>query len=359
LRDLLEHHEKILALIKDETNALAEKFGDDRRTDIVADEIEAINVEDMIKEEEMVIMISKLGYIKRVAVSTYKKQERGGKGSNSTSLLEDDYVNQLFIGSTHDHLLFITTLGRAYWIKVHEIPESSKASRGAHIKSMIAIGADEEITTVVSLKEFTDDVYLFMTTANGVVKKVQASEFVNAKIRGIIGLKLDSGDKLISAISSTGSSEILLISRRGKALRFSENEVRAMGRASRGIKGLKLSEGDEVAGAVKVEEDESILLLTEKGYGKRVKFEDFKPHGRGTGGQKIFGNIEERGEIIGILTVKDADEVVCMTSQGKTLRAPVNTINQQTTGSSGVKVVTISEPDFLVGVDKIQDKKDS
>ena len=167
LEDLLAHHEKILALIKDETNKLAEKYGDDRRTEIVSDEVDQINVEDLIKEEDVVVMISKLGYVKRVSVTSYKKQGRGGTGSNSATLVEDDYVNHLFIGSTHDYILFVSNLGRAYWIKAHEIPELSKNSRGTHIKSLIAIGADEEITTVVPLHEFSDDTYLFMTTASG------------------------------------------------------------------------------------------------------------------------------------------------------------------------------------------------
>lgn len=358
LEDLLAHHEKILGLIKDETNKLAEKYGDDRKTEIVSDEVDQINVEDLIKEEDMVVMISKLGYVKRASVTSYKKQGRGGTGSNSTALIEDDYVNHLFIGSTHDYILFVSNLGRAYWIKVHEIPEMSKNSRGTHIKSLIAIGADEEITTVVPLKEFSDDTYLFMTTASGVVKKVQTSEFANARVKGIIGLKLKEGDKLVSAIPTAGSSDIFLISRNGKALRFSEADVREMGRASCGIKGMKLSEGDEVSGAITYTEGESILLLTEKGYGKRVAFEDFKPHGRGTGGQKIFGNTGERGEIIGLLSVKDSDEIVCMTSQGKTLRVSASAINQQGAGSTGVKVVKISDPDFLVGVDKIPQEED-
>lgn len=353
LQDLLEHHEKILNLIKEDVNKLAEKYGDNRRTDIIADEVEQINVEDMIKEEDMVVMISKLGYMKRVSVTQYKKQSRGGTGSNSASLIEDDYVNQLFIGSTHDHILFVTNIGKAYWIKVHEIPESSKNARGTNIKSLIAIGADEEITTVVTLREFSEDQYLFMTTANGIVKKVQTSEFFNAKTRGIIGLKLRDGDKLISAIPTDGESEVLLVTRRGKALRFSEKDVRCMGRASSGIKGMKLSEGDEISGAIKIEADDSILLLTEKGYGKRVKFENFNPHGRGTGGQKIFGNTDSRGEIVGVLAVSDKDEIVCMTSQGKTLRVTAETITQQGNQSTGVKVVKVSEPDFLVGFDKV------
>lgn len=353
LQDLLEHHEKILNLIKEDVNKLAEKYGDDRRTAIIADEVEQINVEDMIKEEDMVVMISKLGYMKRVSVTQYKKQSRGGTGSNSASLIEDDYVNQLFIGSTHDHILFVTNIGKAYWIKVHEIPESSKNARGTNIKSLIAIGADEEITTVVTLREFSEDQYLFMTTANGIVKKVQTSEFSNAKTRGIIGLKLRDGDKLISAIPTDGESEVLLVTRRGKALRFSEKDVRCMGRASSGIKGMKLSEGDEISGAIKIEADDSILLLTEKGFGKRVKFENFNPHGRGTGGQKIFGNTDSRGEIVGVLAVSDKDEIVCMTSQGKTLRVTAETITQQGNQSTGVKVVKVSEPDFLVGFDKV------
>lgn len=358
LQDLLEHHEKILNLIKEDVNKLAEKYGDNRRTDIIADEVEQINVEDMIKEEDMVVMISKLGYMKRVSVTQYKKQSRGGTGSNSASLIEDDYVNQLFIGSTHDHILFVTNIGKAYWIKVHEIPESSKNARGTNIKSLIAIGADEEITTVVTLREFSEDQYLFMTTANGIVKKVQTSEFSNAKTRGIIGLKLRDGDKLISAIPTDGESEVLLVTRRGKALRFSEKDVRCMGRASSGIKGMKLSEGDEISGAIKIEVDDSILLLTEKGYGKRVKFENFNPHGRGTGGQKIFGNTDSRGEIVGVLAVSDKDEIVCMTSQGKTLRVTAETITQQGNQSTGVKVVKVSEPDFLVGFDKVPRNED-
>lgn len=358
LEDLLAHHEKILQKIKDETNELAEKYGDDRRTDIVPDEVEAINVEDMIKDEDMVVMISKLGYIKRISADKYKKQSRGGTGSNSTTLIEDDYINQLFIGSTKEHLLFITNIGRAYWMRIHEIPEAEKASRGQNIKGLLQVTADEEITTIVSLKKFSDDLYLFMITANGVVKKVRSTEFQNAKTRGIIGIKLNDGDKLISAIPTTGKSDVMLISRRGKALRITENSVRSMGRASCGIKGMKLSEGDEIAAAVKVEEDANIILITEKGYGKRISFDWYNVHGRGTGGQRIFGNTEAKGEIIGALNVKDSDEVVCITSQGKTLRFKATDIKEQGQGASGVKIVKVTEPDYLVGIDKVQEKEE-
>ena len=354
LEGLLADHNKIFNLIKDETRGLAEKYGDERRTEIVASEVEQINVEDMIKDEDMVVMISRMGYIKRVPADKYKKQGRGGTGSNGTNLLDDDYVNQLFIGSTKEHLLFITNLGRAYWMKIHEIPESEKAARGAHIKGLLQVGPDEEITTVVSLKEFSDDLFLFMTTAQGVVKKVRSTEFQNAKTRGIIGIKLNDNDKLISAIPTTGDCEVMLISRRGKALRITEDSVRLMGRASCGIKGMKLSEGDEIAAAVKVEKDANMILLTEKGVGKRISFDLYSVHGRGTGGQRIFGNTESKGEIIGAINVKDKDEVVCMTSQGKTLRFKATDIKEQGTGASGVNVVRVTEPDFIVGLDKVQ-----
>ncbi len=358
LEGLLADHNKILGLIKDETRSLAEKYGDDRRTEIVASEVEQINVEDMIKDEDMVVMISRMGYIKRVPADKYKKQGRGGTGSNGTNLIDDDYVNQLFIGSTKEHLLFITNLGRAYWMKIHEIPESEKAARGAHIKGLLQVGPDEEITTVVSLKEFSEDLFLFMTTSQGVVKKVRSTEFQNAKTRGIIGIKLNDNDKLISAIPTTGNSEVMLISRRGKALRITEDSVRLMGRASCGIKGMKLSEGDEIAAAVKVEPDANMILLTEKGVGKRISFDLYSVHGRGTGGQRIFGNTESKGEIIGAINVKDKDEVVCMTSQGKTLRFKATDIKEQGTGASGVNVVRVTEPDFIVGLDKVQADED-
>ena len=358
LESLLADHSKILNIIKDETKGLAEKYGDDRRTEIIHDEVEQINVEDMIKDEDMVVMISRLGYIKRVSADKYKKQGRGGTGSNSTTLIEDDYINQLFIGSTKECLLFITNIGRAYWMRIHEIPEAEKASRGQNIKGLLQVTADEEITTIVSLKEFSDDLYLFMITAKGIVKKVRSTEFQNARTRGIIGIKLNDGDKLISAIPTTGSSDVMLISRRGKALRITENSVRSMGRASCGIKGMKLSEGDEIAAAVKVEDEANIILITEKGYGKRISFDWYSVHGRGTGGQRIFGNTEAKGEIIGALNVKDSDEVVCMTSQGKTLRFKATDIKEQGQGASGVKIVKVTEPDYLVGIDKVQEKEE-
>lgn len=357
LEDLLAHHEKILAKIKEETNELAAKFGDDRRTDIISDEVEQINIEDLIKKEEVIILISNLGYIKRISASAYKAQARGGKGSNSAKLVEDDFINQLFTASTHDYVMFISNEGKAFWLKVHEIPEASRTSRGAHIKSLLQVSPNEEITTVVPMKEMREDQYLFMVTANGVVKKVQTSEFANAKTRGIIGIRLDEGDKLVTAQLTSGNDEVVLITRKGKALRIGEEEVRAMGRASRGVTGIHLMADDEVAAALQVKQDEKMLIMTEFGYGKRVDFNEFSRHGRGTGGQKVYEVKEKTGEIIGAITISENEEMVCMTSQGKTLRVKASAISEQSRTSQGVRILNIDQPDMVIGLDKIAESE--
>ncbi|QSH92656.1 DNA topoisomerase (ATP-hydrolyzing) subunit A [Treponema medium] len=359
LKDLLAHPEKILALIKQETDELAEKFGDDRRTDIVSDEVEEINIEDLIKKEQMVVLVSNLGYIKRVPVTAYKRQNRGGKGSNSAALVEDDFIDQIFTASTHDYIMFITNEGKAYWVKVHEIPEASRTSRGSHIKSLLAVSSDEEITTIVSLKEFSSDTYLLMATAGGIVKKVQTDSFQNAKTRGIIAIKLDEGDKLVSAILTTGKDELMLVTRHGQALRVSETEIRDQGRTSHGVIGIRLSGGDELTGALRINGGK-LLVMSENGYGKRVDFSEFSPHGRGTGGQKVYTITEKTGEVVGLLAVADDDEIVCITGQGKTIRVQVSSINVMGRAAQGVKILDIESPDQLIGLDVVarEDEED-
>ncbi|MFI3257904.1 MAG: DNA gyrase C-terminal beta-propeller domain-containing protein, partial [Spirochaetales bacterium] len=352
-KDLLANPDKILKIVKEETAEIAQKFGDDRRTDIISDEVEEINIEDLIKEEDMVILISHLGYIKTVPVTAYKNQGKGGKGSNSAKLAEDDYIKQIFIASTHDHIMFISTEGKAYWIKVHEIPEAGRNSRGAHIKSLLAIGANEEIATVVSLREFSEETYLFMAAASGKVIKVKTSAFRNAKTRGIIAINLSNADKIVSAILTEGNDEIVLASRRGQVLRLSETQVRVMGRGSGGVTGLKLSANDEIAGAVRVTEDSFMLLVTEHGFGKRVAFDEFSSHGRATSGQRGYKTTDKTGETVSLISVSATDEVVCITSQGKTLKLEAEKISQQSRTSMGVCILKIDPPDFVIGVDKI------
>lgn len=359
LKSLLEDEKKLRGVIKDETRIIADKFGDPRRTEIIPDEVESINIEDLIKKEEMVILISNVGFIKRVPASSYRSQGRGGKGMNSAKLVEDDFVEQLFIASTHDYVMFITSAGKAYWMKVHEIPEASRTARGAHIKALLPVSPNEEITTVVALKDFTDEDNLFMATARGVVKKVKTNEFSNAKTRGIIAINLDEGDRLVSALLTNGTDEVVLISRKGQALRIDEGQVRAMGRASRGVAGMRLDSDDELTGILRVDGLNRMLVLSEFGYGKRVDYAEFTVHGRGTGGQKIYTISEKTGEIVGCASVQDGDMIMCLTSQGKSIKLEVNEINVMGRSAQGVRVVYIDKPDFVIGVERIAREEDT
>jgi DNA gyrase subunit A len=357
-KSLLADKQKLLGVIKDETRTVVERYGDKRRTEIVAGEVENINIEDLIKKEEMMIIISNLGYVKRVPVSSYRNQGRGGKGMQSAKLTEDDYIKQIFVASTHEYIMFITSAGKAYWMKVHELPEGSRTSKGAHIKSLLTVSPNEDITAIVALKDFSDSPeaggrYLFMGTARGVVKKAAVSEFSNAKTRGIIAITLDEGDKLVSALLTGGSDEVVLISRKGQALRTGEDHIRPMGRSSRGVSGIKLDSDDELTGLLNVVPEEKMLVLSEYGYGKRVEFSEFSGHGRGTGGQRIYTVTEKTGEIVGCVNVQDNEEIMCITSQGKSIKLKVADIRVMGRSAQGVRILSIDKPDFVIGLDRI------
>ncbi|MBQ7613032.1 MAG: DNA topoisomerase (ATP-hydrolyzing) subunit A [Spirochaetaceae bacterium] len=352
-KDLLANDYKIYLLIKDETQELVEKFGDNRRTDIVPDEVEQLDIEDLIQKEEMVILISNLGFIKRIPSSAYKNQKRGGKGSSTAKLVEDDFIDQVFTATTHDYIMFISNLGKAYYLKVHEIPEASRSTKGIHIKALLAVSSDEEINTVISLKEFSSTTHMIMVTASGIVKKITTDNFVNAKTRGIKAVNLKDGDKLVSAILTNGDDQIMLVTKQGKALRLNEKEIRNQGRSSSGVKGINISNSDELAGAVRITENQSIILLTENGYGKRINFDEFSEHGRGTSGQRIYTVTEKTGEIIGLKTVYDDDEIVCITGQGKTIRFRVDSVGIMGKTAQGVRILNIDSPDFLIGLDVV------
>ena len=350
LKDLLSSEAKILNLVREETQEISDKFGDDRRTEIVEEEAEEINVEDLIAEEDMVILISNRGYIKRIPVSAYRRQGRGGKGSSSALLKEDDFIEQFFVASTHDYVLFITNEGKSYWVKVHEIPESSRQAKGQSIKVLLSLGSEEEITAVVSLRNFEDERFVLMATRQGVVKKVPISDFANARTRGIVAIKLDQGDHLVTALLTTGKDEVVLVTRKGNALRFNEDAVRAMGRASHGVRGIRLSNKDELAGVAMVTSGEQMLIVSEFGFGKRTEYDNFSPHGRGTGGQICYKATEKTGEVVGVLSVSDKDDLVCITSQGNTLKLRLSEIATLGKTAMGVRIVNITKPDVVVGV---------
>jgi DNA gyrase subunit A len=352
-QSLLTDEKKLRSVIKDETNSIAERYGDKRRTEIVDGEVESIDIEDLIKREEMMILISNLGYIKRVPVSAYRNQGRGGKGMISAKLAEDDFVEQIFVASTHEFVMFITSAGKAYWVKVHELPEGSRTAKGAHIKALLSIASSEDITAIVALKDFSADNFLFMGTARGIVKKVETREFANARTRGIRAISLDEGDKLVSALLSGGTDEVVLISAQGQALRTHEDQVRASGRASRGVIGIRLDDNDELAGLLKVEKTETMLLLSKYGYGKRVDFDEFTSHGRGTGGQRIYTVSEKTGTLVGCVNVLENEEIMGITSLGKSIKLKVGAIRVMGRAAQGVRILNIDRPDFVVGVARI------
>jgi DNA gyrase subunit A len=358
LKELLASEEKILAVVRDELLEVAEKFGDERRTDIVPDEIEQLDIEDLIQKEDMVVLISNKGFIKRISTSSYKKQGRGGKGSSATKLKTDDFMEHLFIASTHDYILFVSSEGKAYWLKVHEIPEASKASRGSAIKALISVGMDEDITATVSLKEFSEEEQILMATQRGVVKKVPTNQFVNAKTRGIIAIKLDDGDKLVSAKLTTGDDEIMLISKKGNALRFHENAIRPMGRASRGVQGIKLQKEDELAAALIIQHNCEIFLISEFGYGKRCAYDNFTPHGRATKGQTVYKVTEKTGELVTALSVQQEDELICISSQGNAVKLSAKQVPVIGRNAFGVRVVNITPPDYVVATGRVVAEED-
>ncbi|MGO9411270.1 MAG: DNA topoisomerase (ATP-hydrolyzing) subunit A [Spirochaetia bacterium] len=353
LKALLASEEKIYGVVKEETEGISRSFGDDRRTEIIEEEAEEINVEDLITEEDMAILISNRGYIKRIPVTAYRRQGRGGKGSSSALLKEDDFIEQFFIASTHVYVLFITNQGKAYWVKVHEIPESSRQAKGQSIKVLLSLGSEEEITAVVNLGNFSDEKFVLMATRQGVVKKVKISEFANAKTRGIVAIKLDQGDGLVTALLTSGADEVVLVTRKGMALRFNEEAVRAMGRASHGVQGIRLSQKDELAGVAMVTQGEQMLLLSEFGFGKRTAYDNFSPHGRGTRGQICYKATEKTGEVVGVLSVSDKDDLVCITSQGNTLKLKLSEVATLGKTAMGVRIVNITRPDVVVGVARV------
>lgn len=355
-KDLLANEYKILNLVKEETHDIAEKYGDDRRTEIIPDEIEDFCEEDMIQKENMVVVITNKGFIKRVPLSAYKNQGRGGKGSSSGKLRDEDFVEHLFIASTHDYVLFVTSAGKAYWLKVYEIPGGSRISSGKHLRTLLGMSLDEDITAIVALQEFSDDYYIFMTTLKGIVKRVSTYDFRYAKSRGIKAINLDDDDRLISALLTEAKEDIMLVSKNGKTLRINCDQVRTMGRTARGVCGLRLQDDDEIAGAITVMEGE-MIIVSEYGYGKRMEFDLFTPHSRATKGQIGYKTSESTGKVIGVLSAETNDDLVCITSQGKSLKLNIKDISSQGRSTKGVRIVNVDDDDSIVSIASVSSEE--
>ena len=299
-KDLLSDRKKILGVVRDEIRKIGEDYGDRRRTEIIEQELDDASPEDFIKKEDVVISISKKGFAKRLSTTEYKAQARGGKGTIGAKLVDGDYVDHLFICSSHDIVMFVTDFGKAYYIKAFEIPEGAKNTKGANIKNFLQIENNEKVTSIITFPAFSDDLYLLMVTKYGVAKKVMLNDFRNAKVRGVKAIILDDGDLLQSSIFVKNDDDVMIITRGGKGLRIHADDIRTMGRATHGVRGIRLIGDDQVIGVVAVDDSKRILMVTDKGKGKQVRFDQFNVHGRGTMGQKIY-TVEDSGLVGGII----------------------------------------------------------
>ncbi|HEV8540170.1 MAG TPA: DNA gyrase subunit A [Nitrospiraceae bacterium] len=357
LRSVLASETLIRKIIKDELVALREEYKDERRTKIVPEEAE-INIEDLIAQEEVAVTISHAGYIKRNPVSLYRAQRRGGKGKIGMGIREEDFVENLFTASTHDYLLFFTDAGKVYWLKVHEIPEASRASKGKALVNLLALASDEKVTATLPVKEFREDRYVVMATKQGVIKKTELSAYGNPRQGGIIALTLDEGDKLIAVEITDGQREILLGTRQGIVIRFKEEDARPMGRTAHGVRGISLEEGNEVIGMETITPDSttSILTITEGGYGKRTPVNEYRIQGRAGKGIISVKTTERNGPAVGFLQVRDGDEIMIMAAQGKILRCRVDDLREIGRNTQGVRVLELDSPeDRVIGVARLVD----
>jgi len=353
LKTILSSRKNMLGVVREETEEIAKQFGDERRTEIVDDSGE-FEIEDLIAEEDMVITISNLGYVKRLPVGTYRRQGRGGRGVTGAKTRDDDFSEHLFVASTHEYILFLTDMGRLYWLKVHEIPEGGRTARGKAIVNLLPLQKDESVCAFVPVKEFTEDHYLVMATRGGTIKKTYLTEFSRPRRSGIIALSLDDGDSLIGAAITDGKHDILLAKSGGKAIRFHEQDVRAMGRGARGVRGVELEGDEHVVGMVCVKgEHSSILVVTSKGYGKRTKLDDYRITKRGGKGIYTVRATERNGTLISIKEVTPTDELMLISKKGILIRLSVEGVAEIGRNTQGVRLMKPGEDDQVVSVARV------
>jgi DNA gyrase subunit A len=354
LKSILESDTKVRQIIKEELAEIKDTYSDERRTKIIQAEAD-IQIEDLIPDEEVAVTITHAGYIKRNPVSLYRAQRRGGKGKIGMGVKEEDFVETIFTASTHDFLLFFTDAGRVYWLKVHEIPDVGRASKGKAIVNLLSLGQGEKVTATLPVKTFGDDQYVVMATRKGVIKKTELSAYSNPRQGGIIALTLDDDDKLIGVEITDGNRGILLGTRMGIVIRFTEEDVRSMGRTARGVRGIRLEEGNEVIGMATItsESTTSILTVTERGYGKRTQCAEYRIQARAGKGIISVKMTDKNGPAISFHQVRDTDEIMIMTAEGKVLRIRVGDLRDIGRNSQGVRLMDMAETDRVVGVAKL------
>ncbi len=350
---IIESDEKKYGIIKTELSELKQKYNNERRTQIKASHVE-LDLEDLIPQEDVVVTITNSGYVKRLPVSTYSQQRRGGKGVIGMETKEEDFVENIFVASSHDYILFFTNKGRLYWKKVYEIPEGSRQSKGKAIVNLLELGEGEYVTAMIPVTEFSDDRYLFMATRSGTVKKSSLSDFSNPRKGGIIAVTLLEDDELVNVAQTDGSKDMVLVSRHGKAIRFSENDVRSMGRSAQGVRGIKLEQGDKVVSLDVVDENSTLLTITENGFGKRTEFGEYRTMHRGGMGVITIVTSLRNGPVVNVKAVREEDEVMITSSEGIVIRIPVKDIRVQGRNTQGVKIMDVRQGDKVVGVARIE-----
>lgn len=354
LKEILGSEKLILDLAVEELTELREKFGDARKTEIVED-VGEISIEDLITDEEMVVTTTYGGYIKSIPLSVYRNQRRGGRGRTGMSTRDTDFVNDLFTASRHNSILFFSSLGRCYWLKVYQVPESSPAARGRAMVNLLNLDKGEKVAAVLPVKDFSDDVSIVMATRNGIVKKTKLKAYSNPRVGGIIALNIRDGDELVGAALASEEDEVLLTSKNGKAIRFKGTDVRNMGRVSTGVKGINLREGDEVVSLEVIKnQNAQILTITEMGYGKRTSISEYRLAKRGGMGVKTVNITEKNGDVVGAFQVDDDTEIMIISDQaGKLIRTSVSQIRNTGRSTQGVKVINLEGEELVAAVAKV------
>ena len=359
LLDILARPERITEIIVGELTAIKLQYGDKRRSEIIA-HAQDLSLEDLITPEDVVVTLSHTGYIKSQPLADYQAQKRGGRGKQATATKEDDFIDNLFIANTHDYILSFSNRGRVYWVKVYEVPQGSRISRGKPIVNMLQMEEGEKINAILPVKAFDDDHFIFMATANGVVKKTPLSEYSRPRSNGIIAVNLDEGDYLIGVAITDGNHDVMLFSDGGKAVRFEEKDVRPVGRGARGVRGMRLAEGKKVIALLVAEnEQQSVLTATENGYGKRTPIAEYTRHGRGTQGMIAIQTSERNGRVVAATLANTEDEIMLITTGGVLIRTRVNEIREMGRATQGVTLINLDKGETLVGMQRIIETEDS
>jgi len=353
LLDILANASRVTAIITDELTEIRKQFGDKRRSEIVAN-AQDLSLEDLITPQDVVVTLSHTGYVKSQPLDEYRAQRRGGRGKQAAPTKEDDFIDKMFVANTHDYILCFSSRGRVYWLKVYEVPQGSRIGRGKPIVNLFPLEEGEKINAILAVKEFDENHFIFMTTARGTVKKTALSEFANPRKSGIIAINLDDDDYLIGAEVTNGKNDIVLVSNGGKAVWFSEDDVRPMGRATRGVRGMKLAAKQQVLSLLIADNDQqTVLVATENGYGKRTVLADFRHSGRGTQGVKAIAVSERNGLVVAAKLVNEDDEIMLITTGGVLIRTRVKEIRELGRATQGVTLINLGEGEKLSGLEKI------